>query len=37
MISVEHTQRPTTTAILKHPMFWPKEKVLNFLQVNTKS
>ena len=32
MISVEHTHRPTTTAVLKHPMFWPSEKVLNFLQ-----
>jgi hypothetical protein len=32
MISVEHTHRPTTTAVLRHPMFWPSEKVLNFLQ-----
>ena len=32
MISVEHTHRPTTTGILKHPMFWPSEKVLTFLQ-----
>jgi serine/threonine-protein kinase/endoribonuclease IRE1 len=32
MISVEHTHRPTTLAILKHPMFWPTDKTLNFLQ-----
>jgi len=32
MISPEPNDRPPTSALLKHPVFWNKEKVLGFLQ-----
>lgn len=32
MISVEPNDRPPATAVLKHPSFWPKDKILTFLQ-----
>ena len=32
MTLVEPSLRPTTTAVLKHPLFWSKDKCLNFLQ-----
>jgi len=32
MLSPEPTDRPPAAALLKHPVFWGKEKVLNFLQ-----
>ena len=34
MLSHESKERPSAQAVLRHPMFWTKEKVLNFLQVN---
>ena len=32
MINMHPNNRPPTSAILKHPTFWRKEKILNFLQ-----
>ena len=32
MIGIEPSLRPTSSAVLKHPVFWSKEKRLNFLQ-----
>ena len=32
MIQVEPSLRPPSQAVLKHPLFWTKEKVLTFLQ-----
>eukprot|EP00095_Tigriopus_kingsejongensis_P001876 maker-scaffold70_size417918-snap-gene-2.12 protein:Tk01876 transcript:maker-scaffold70_size417918-snap-gene-2.12-mRNA-1 annotation:"hypothetical protein DAPPUDRAFT_305906" len=32
MIHQEQGCRPTAKAVLRHPLFWSKEKVLNFLQ-----
>jgi serine/threonine-protein kinase/endoribonuclease IRE1 len=34
MISHEQRARPSTVAVLKHPLFWSKQKVLAFLQVS---
>ena len=33
MIASEPNDRPPAGAVLKHPMFWGKERILNFLQV----
>ena len=32
MILVEPSLRPTTSAVLKHPLFWSKDKCLTYLQ-----
>ena len=32
MIGVEPSLRPTSSAVLKHPLFWSKDKCLTFLQ-----
>ena len=32
MIGSEPSLRPPASAVLKHPMFWSKDKVLTFLQ-----
>ena len=32
MILGEPSLRPTTSAVLKHPLFWSKEKALTYLQ-----
>ena len=32
MILGEPSLRPTTSAVLKHPLFWSKEKSLTYLQ-----
>ena len=32
MIGVEPSLRPPSSAVLKHPLFWSKDKSLNFLQ-----
>ncbi|XP_076066582.1 serine/threonine-protein kinase/endoribonuclease Ire1 isoform X2 [Oratosquilla oratoria] len=32
MLSGRPSERPPTTAILKHPMFWNPERILNFFQ-----
>ena len=34
MIESEPNKRPPAAAVLKHPIFWGKERVLNFLQVS---
>ncbi|XP_065558599.1 serine/threonine-protein kinase/endoribonuclease IRE1-like isoform X1 [Artemia franciscana] len=31
-LHMDGNERPTAKAILKHPMFWPKEKILAFFQ-----
>ena len=33
MIESEPNKRPPAAAVLKHPIFWGKERILNFLQV----
>ena len=33
MIEAEPNKRPPAAAVLKHPIFWGKERILNFLQV----
>lgn len=33
MLSSKPSERPSTSAILKHPFYWNPEKVLGFLQV----
>ncbi len=32
MVQREQADRPTTQAVLRHPLFWSREKVLAFLQ-----
>ena len=32
MLAVEPTDRPPAVAVLKHPVFWSKDKILAFLQ-----
>ena len=34
MIESEPNKRPPAAAVLKHPIFWGKERILNFLQVS---
>ena len=36
MVSSKPSERPPTSAILKHPFFWSAEKVLTFFQVTLK-
>ena len=35
MIEAEPNKRPPAAAVLKHPIFWGKERILNFLQVRS--
>lgn len=36
MVSSKPSERPSTSAILKHPFYWNPEKVLGFFQVRTR-
>ena len=33
MVAAEPNDRPPAAAVLKHPTFWSKDKILTFLQV----
>lgn len=36
MVSSKPSERPPTSAILKHPFYWNPERVLNFFQVRAR-